>query len=144
MPPRPANTGSATRRRCRSSPRSNSRRASSPTTKKKKVIKPLLTHSRRVKVRPTSPSRIVSGLSQTTAYASGARLAQISAATVANSNTPALPDSVCKNARSGAGRLRDHGVRPEKDLVGVAGSVTATSSDRLPWCTIANRNTGVG
>ena len=63
MPPRPANTGSAARRRSRSSPRSNSRRASSPTTKKKKVIKPLLTHPRRVKVRTTSPSRIVSGVS---------------------------------------------------------------------------------
>jgi hypothetical protein len=29
--------------------------------------------------------------------------------------------------------LRDHAVRPEKDLVGVAGSVRATSSGQLPW-----------
>ncbi len=39
---RPA-SGSANLRRSRSSPRSNSRRASSPTTKKKKVISPLFT-----------------------------------------------------------------------------------------------------
>jgi hypothetical protein len=41
---------------------------------------------------------------------------------------PALPDSVCRNVRSGAGRLRDHAVRPENGSVGVAGSVRATSS----------------
>jgi hypothetical protein len=46
MPPKPASTGSVARRRYRSSPRSNSRRASRPITKKKKVIKPPLTHSR--------------------------------------------------------------------------------------------------
>jgi hypothetical protein len=126
MPPRPASTGSATRRRCRSSPRSNSRRASRPTTKKKKVIKPLLTHSRRVKVRPTSPSRIVSGVSHAETYASGARLAHRSAASVARSSTPALPDSVRRNERSGAGKLRDHAVLPEKDLGRGVGSVRAT------------------
>ena len=43
IPPIPAASGSATRRRWRSSPRSNSLRASSPTTKKKSVIRPLFT-----------------------------------------------------------------------------------------------------
>jgi hypothetical protein len=128
MPPRPASTGSVTRRRCRSSPRSNSRRASSPTTKKKKVIKPLLTHSRRVNVSPTSPSRIVSMVSHAEAYASGARLAHTSAASVARSSTPALPDSVRRNERNGAGRLRDHGVLPEKGLGRRVGSVRAAPS----------------
>jgi hypothetical protein len=43
MPPRPAASGSASRRRSRSSPMSKPRRASRPTTKKKNVIRPLLT-----------------------------------------------------------------------------------------------------
>ena len=43
IPPIAASTGRAKRLRARSSPRSNSRRASRPTTKKKKVISPLLT-----------------------------------------------------------------------------------------------------
>ncbi len=41
IPPLPATSGRATRRRSRSSPMSNSRRASSPITKKKNVIRPL-------------------------------------------------------------------------------------------------------
>jgi hypothetical protein len=41
IPPRPAASGRASRRRSRSSPMSNSRRASRPTTKKKSVISPL-------------------------------------------------------------------------------------------------------
>jgi hypothetical protein len=71
-------------------------------------------------------------------------LAQASAATVANSNMPALPDSVCRNARNGACRLRDHGVRPEKGPVGVAGSVRATSSDCRGRDHHRDRNTGIG
>ena len=43
MPASAARSGRTNRRRSRSSPRSNSRRASSPTTKKKNVIRPLLT-----------------------------------------------------------------------------------------------------
>ena len=47
IPPSEAKTGIAKRWRSRSSPVSSSRLASSPTTRKKKVIRPLLTHSRR-------------------------------------------------------------------------------------------------
>ena len=42
IPPSPATNGSASRRRSRRSPRSNSRRASSPTTKKNRVIRPVV------------------------------------------------------------------------------------------------------
>jgi hypothetical protein len=42
MPATPAASGSVSRRRSRSSPMSNPRRASRPTTKKKNVIRPLL------------------------------------------------------------------------------------------------------
>ena len=64
MPPRPATNGSANRRRSRSSPRSNSRRASSPTTKKKNVISPLFTQSRRSSATPEPPSVIESVVDQ--------------------------------------------------------------------------------
>jgi len=47
MPQTPVTNGSVTRRRSRSSPMSNSRRASSPTTKKKNVIRPVLIQPRR-------------------------------------------------------------------------------------------------
>src|SRR5207237_736678 len=57
-PPAPATSGSASRRRPRSSPMSNPRRASSPTTKKKKVISPLLTQPRRSWERTAPPARI--------------------------------------------------------------------------------------
>jgi hypothetical protein len=40
--------------------------------------------------------------------------AQINAATTATSRMPALPDSVRKNARSGAARFRAHAVRPRQ------------------------------
>jgi hypothetical protein len=56
-PAAPATTGSAKRRRSRSSPRSNSRLASRPTTKKKNVIRPLFTHPRRSSAIPAPPSR---------------------------------------------------------------------------------------
>ena len=58
MPPIAASTGTIERRRSRSSPRSNSRRASRPTTKKKNVIRPLFTHSRSVRSSPSPPTRI--------------------------------------------------------------------------------------
>jgi hypothetical protein len=64
MPPTPATKGSANRRRSRSSPRSNSRRASSPTTKKKNVIRPLFTHSRRSSATPWPPIWIESTVDQ--------------------------------------------------------------------------------
>ena len=56
MPPSAATTGSATRVRSRSSPRSSSRLASRPTTRKKNVMRPSLTHSRRSAVSAQSPS----------------------------------------------------------------------------------------
>ncbi len=65
MPLIAATIGSAKRRRSRSSPRSNSRRASSPTTKKKNVIRPLLTHSRRCSATPDPSTSIESVVSQT-------------------------------------------------------------------------------
>ena len=58
MPPIPASSGRANRRRSRSSPRSNSRRASRPTTKKKNVISPLFTQWRRSSATPESPRSI--------------------------------------------------------------------------------------
>jgi hypothetical protein len=67
MPPSPASNGSTTRRRSRSSPRSNSCRASSPTTKKKKLINPLLIHSASVIDTPASPTAMVTGACQTRA-----------------------------------------------------------------------------
>ena len=48
IPPRPTTSGSVSRRRSRSSPMSNSRRASSPTTRKKNVIRPEFTQPCRV------------------------------------------------------------------------------------------------
>src|SRR5919198_1193147 len=59
-PPQPARIGSANRRRSRSSPRSNSRPASSPTTKKKNVIRPLFTLSPRASATPEPPTSIES------------------------------------------------------------------------------------
>jgi hypothetical protein len=102
----PATNGNTRRRRSRRSPRSISRRASSPTTRKKNVIRPLFTQVRRSRVTLWSPSRIDSGVSQTDWYEPGATLAQISAATMASTSTPALPDSVCRNDRNGATTAR--------------------------------------
>jgi hypothetical protein len=65
MPPIPANSGTVTRRRSRSSPRSNSRRASRPTTKKKKTIRPSLIQWRRSCEIPLLPTRTVSTVAQT-------------------------------------------------------------------------------
>ena len=48
MPPRPARNGSASRLRTRSSPMSNSRRASSPTTRKNSAIRPEFTNCAQV------------------------------------------------------------------------------------------------
>src|SRR4051794_3412538 len=50
-------------------------------------------------------------------------LAHTSAATTAVTRTPALPDSVCRNDRSGAERLRAHRVRPRQIEVVEADSV---------------------
>src|SRR6478609_5412462 len=117
MPPIPANTGSATRRRCRSSPMSNSRRASRPTTKKNSVIRPLFSHPRRSRLIEWSPSRTTRSVSQTLRYDDASMLIQSSAAIVASSSTPALPVSVRRNSRSGVSRLRAQAVLPDSGPV---------------------------
>ena len=64
IPPIAASSGSANRLRSRSSPRSNSRLASSPTTKKKNVISPLFTQWRRSSATPAPPTSIESIIPQ--------------------------------------------------------------------------------
>src|SRR5580765_168180 len=111
-PPTPASTGSAKRRRSRSSPRSNSRRASSPTTKKKNVIRPRFTQSRASREMPQRPMSIEMLVVQSEAYEPESTFAHTSAAAVAPSRTAAPPVSVCRKSRSGVCRLRAHAVRP--------------------------------
>jgi hypothetical protein len=115
MPPIPASSGNANRRRSRSSPRSNSRRASSPRTKKKNVIRPLFTHSRSSRETPDPPKSIESVFSQSESYDDASRFTHTSAATAAASKTTAPPVSVRRNSRSGVWMLRANAVRPEKD-----------------------------
>ncbi len=115
IPPTPAASGSTMRRRSRSSPRSNSRRASSPTTRKKSVINPLFSHCRRSWETPAPPMRIESTVSQTRSYDAESTFTHTSAATVAASRNAALPVSVRRKVRSGVSRLRAHAVRPEYD-----------------------------
>src|SRR6266851_7545123 len=113
IPPRPASTGSATRRRWRSSPTSNSRRASRPTTKKKNVIRPAFTQWRRSCATLEPPTRIVSRVCHTVSYDDVWTFTHTSAATVAASRNAALPVSVRMNSRTGDLRFRAHAVRPE-------------------------------
>src|SRR6266545_3688898 len=113
MPPMPASNGKAKRRRSRSSPRSISRRASSPTTKKKNVISPLFTQWRRSSETPASATSIDSFVLQSESYDDASTFTHASAATAAASKTAAPPVSVRKNSRSGVSRLRAHAVRPE-------------------------------
>jgi hypothetical protein len=129
-PPRPAATGSASRRRSRSSPMSNSRRASRPKTKKKNVISPLFTHSRRSSDTPLPASRTDSRAPQTASYDDASMFTQASAASAMASSTAAPPVSVRRNSRSGVWRFRAHAVRPEKEFTaaGVPSSGTALSS----------------
>jgi hypothetical protein len=56
IPASPARNGSASLLRTRSSPMSNSRRASSPTTRKKNAISPEFTSSRASSVTPQRPT----------------------------------------------------------------------------------------
>jgi hypothetical protein len=112
MPMVAASMGKANRRRSRSSPRSNSRRASSPTTRKKIVISPLFTQPRRSSAMPEPPRSMESIVRQSRSYEDSSTFAQTSAATVAASNTAAPPVSVRRNSRSGVSRLRAHAVRP--------------------------------
>src|SRR3954469_21768848 len=135
IPPIPASIGSANRRRSRSSPRSNSRRASRPTTKKKNVIRPLFTHSRRSSATVWPPTSIDSVVSHSEWYDDGWTLTQTSAATVAASRTAAPPVSVRRNSRNGVWRLRAHAVRTEKGEASVfapVAEVTERSSRSWP------------
>ena len=113
MPPIPASKGRANRRLSRSSPRSNSRRASSPRTKKKNVISPLFTHSRSSSDTPVPPISIESVVSHSESYDDASTFTHASAATAAHSKTAAPPVSVRRNSRSGVWTLRAHAVRPE-------------------------------
>src|SRR5215831_8882843 len=110
IPPRPATSGIANRRRSRSSPMSNSRRASSPITRKKKVIKPLFTQPCRSWDMPKLPSRSEISVCHSVLYELASRLVQTSAPIVAASRTAALPVSVRRNCRSGVCRCRPHAV----------------------------------
>src|SRR5262249_48858804 len=103
-----------TRRRSRSSPRSNSRRASRPTTKKNSVISPELTQYRTGSEMPCDPTLTVSVASQIRSYVPSSTLTHTSATTVAASSTTALPVSVRRNVRRGVSRFRAHAVRPVK------------------------------
>ena len=58
IPASPAISGSRKRRRSRRSPRSNSRRVSSPTTRKNNVISPLLIQVRRSWEMPNELTRM--------------------------------------------------------------------------------------
>ena len=62
MPPSPASTGSVSLLRTRSSPMSNSRRASRPTTRKNRAISPEFTNVRRSIARPWLSTRTSSGV----------------------------------------------------------------------------------
>src|SRR4051794_24930769 len=107
----PARTGSSARLRSRSSPRSYSRRASSPTTKKKNVIRPLFTQSSRLCETDALPRRIESTVLQTRSYDDRSTLAQTSAAATAARISAALPVSVLRKSRSGVRSVR-RGVWP--------------------------------
>src|SRR5690348_3884686 len=111
IPPRPATSGIANRRRSRSSPMSNSRRASSPITRKKKVIRPLFTQPCRSWDMLRPPSCIEICVCHSASYELASRLVQTSAPIVAASRTAALPVSVRRNCRSGVCRCRPHAVR---------------------------------
>src|SRR6476646_6677732 len=123
MPPMPASSGKATRRRSRSSPRSISRRASSPTTKKKNVISPLFTHWRRSSETPVSATLIDSFVLQSESYDDASTFTQTSAATAAASKTAAPPVSVGSKSRRDDSTLRAQAVRPEKNAAGLVGSL---------------------
>ena len=105
MPPIAANTGIASRRRSRNSPRSSCRLASSPTTRKNSVIRPSLTQWRRSIVTPAFPTRTATLVVHTDSYeCHQGKFAHRSAATAAPNVTTAPPDSVLRKLRLTAGR----------------------------------------
>src|ERR1700753_4049477 len=101
MPPSPAATGRSRRRGFRSSPRSNSRRASSPPTRRKTVVRPLFTQVRRTRLAAIAPTRTRNTQDQNPSYPAGLTLTQTRAETIVASRIRALPDSVRKKSRSG-------------------------------------------
>ena len=109
IPPTPATSGRVSRLRWRSSPMSNSRRASTATTRKKKVISPEFTQVCRSPESSAPPRRNDSTVPQTVWYDCASMFTQARAATVAASRTAALPVSVRRNRRSGV-RFRAHAV----------------------------------
>ena len=58
-------------------------------------------------------------------------LAQISAATTAASRTPALPDSVRRNERSGPARSRAQTVRPRQTDAAAPASSATTARETI-------------
>ncbi len=113
IPPIAANTGIASRRRSRSSPRSSWRLASRPTTRKNSVIRPSLTHVRRSAAIPVVPRWIESSVVHTDSYVCHhGEFAHSSAAIAAPSITNAPPASVLRKLRTGVARFRAHAVRP--------------------------------
>ena len=124
MPASAARSGRTNRLRSRSSPRSNSRRASSPTTKKKNVIRPLLTQCRRSREMPCPPRSIERVVLQKRSYDDASAFAHASATIAATRRIAAPPVSVRRNSRSGVWMLRAHAVRPEK---GAAGRLSSLS-----------------
>src|SRR5947209_17442174 len=136
----PASTGSKARLRSRSSPRSNSRRASSPTTKKKNVISPLFTQSSRLCETDALPTWIERRVDQTRSYDARSTFAQKSAAATASRISAALPVSVRRNSRSGVCRFRRQAGRPVSafaftgrfSLSDRSGAIEHDDGDRAP------------
>ncbi len=125
MPPSPITSGSTSRARSRSSPMSNSRRASRPATRKKNVISPEFTQPCRSSDSTAVPKCTDSSVPHHAAYPTWSTFAQISAAIVAASRTAALPVSVRRNWRSGVCRLRSHTVLSVDGRGGVSDPVIA-------------------
>ena len=120
MPPIAANTGIASRRRSRSSPRSSWRLASRPTTRKNSVINPSLTHVRRSAAIPVVPMWIESSVVHTDSYVCHhGEFAHSNAAIAAPSITNAPPASVLRKLRTGAARFLAHAVRPANGMASV-------------------------
>ena len=85
---------------------------------KKKAIRPSLTQCRRSREMPSLPMRIESSVLQKDSYESGhGELAQMRAASAAQSSATAPADSVLRKSRTGAAMLRAHAVRSVKGRV---------------------------
>src|SRR4051794_20285679 len=99
------------RLRSRSSPISNSRRASRPTTKKNSAISPSFTQWRRSSDSVQEPSRISRWAVQNDSYVDGDRFAHASATSAPPSRKTALPAWFSTNIRTGDERLRAQALR---------------------------------